>query len=88
MIWNGFESIHVRKTGALINASLELGAICAGAESQQIAALSPLTDAGSDWPFKSTDDLLDVRGDAAAVGKRVGKGMRNRERRPIQRCWA
>ena len=66
------ESIHARKTGALINASLELGAICAGAESSQIDALTAY-GRRLGLAFQVTDDLLDVRGDSTAVGKRVGK---------------
>ncbi len=66
------ESIHARKTGALINASLELGAICAGAGSEQIDALKAF-GARLGLAFQITDDLLDVRGDSDAVGKRVGK---------------
>ena len=66
------ESIHARKTGALINASLELGAICAGAGPEQIDALKAF-GARLGLAFQITDDLLDVRGDSDAVGKRVGK---------------
>jgi geranylgeranyl diphosphate synthase, type II len=66
------ESIHARKTGALINASLELGALCAGAESSQIDALNAY-GRRLGLAFQITDDLLDVRGDTSAVGKRVGK---------------
>jgi len=66
------ESIHARKTGALICASLELGAICAGAGSEQIDALATY-GRRLGLAFQVTDDLLDVRGDTAAVGKRVGK---------------
>ena len=66
------ESIHARKTGALINASLELGAICAGADSGRIGMLRAF-GGRLGLAFQITDDLLDVRGDAGAVGKRVGK---------------
>ena len=66
------ESIHVRKTGALINGSLELGAICAGATSGQIEALTTF-GRRLGLAFQITDDLLDVQGDSRAVGKRVGK---------------
>jgi geranylgeranyl diphosphate synthase type II len=66
------EAIHRRKTGALFLASLELGGLTAGASDEQLAALA---DYG--WRlglvFQITDDLLDVRGDVADLGKRVGK---------------
>ena len=66
------ESIHRRKTGAMIRASLRLGAIAAGAHAQQIDALDGYGRCLG-LAFQITDDLLDVRGSQAAVGKRVGK---------------
>jgi geranylgeranyl diphosphate synthase type II len=66
------ESIHARKTGALLNVSLELGAICASADQQQHAALAGY-GRRLGLAFQIMDDLLDVQGDEAALGKRVGK---------------
>lgn len=66
------DSIHARKTGALIRGSLELGALCAGADSDQLDALNAFGHRLG-LAFQITDDLLDVRGDSSAVGKRVGK---------------
>ncbi len=66
------EAIHRRKTGAMINISLRLGALTAGAGSTQIKALSDYGDAIG-LLFQVTDDLLDAAGDETAVGKRVGK---------------
>lgn len=66
------ESIHRRKTGALIEASLRLGALTAHADDRQTAALLRYGRALG-LAFQITDDLLDVRGDEVAVGKRVGK---------------
>lgn len=66
------ESIHGRKTGAMILASLRLGALTAQAEDWQLAALDKYGRALG-LAFQIMDDLLDVRGDQAAVGKRVGK---------------
>jgi len=66
------ESIHNRKTGAMIQASLRIGAMVAGAGHEQTAALGEYG-----WrvglAFQITDDLLDVRSDEQSVGKRVGK---------------
>ncbi len=66
------ESIHHRKTGALIGASLRLGALVAGANRRQTEALLHYGRALG-LAFQITDDLLDVRGDQQAMGKRAGK---------------
>jgi geranylgeranyl diphosphate synthase type II len=66
------ESIHRRKTGALICVSLRLGALVAAASAAQLDALEQYG-----WrlglAFQITDDLLDVRSNEATAGKRVGK---------------
>jgi geranylgeranyl diphosphate synthase type II len=66
------ESIHRRKTGALITASLELGGIVAGASPQQLSALKAYGQ-HLGLAFQITDDLLDVAGSQSAVGKRLAK---------------
>lgn len=66
------ESIHNRKTGAMILVSLELGALVAGADRQTRVALAQY-GRRLGLAFQITDDLLDVRGDEAALGKRVRK---------------
>jgi geranylgeranyl diphosphate synthase, type II len=66
------ESIHRRKTGALIEASLRLGALVAGVDAWKTDALVQYGRAMG-LAFQITDDLLDVRGDQGAVGKRVRK---------------
>jgi geranylgeranyl diphosphate synthase type II len=66
------EAIHARKTGALIVASLELGGIVAGATPAQLSALQAY-GRNLGLAFQITDDLLDVSGREAAVGKRVAK---------------
>ncbi len=66
------EAIHRRKTGALIAASLELGGIVAECFAEQLAALDVVRrEVG--LAFQITDDLLDVAGSQAAVGKRLAK---------------
>ena len=69
---SALESIHNRKTGAMIRVSLRLGAMSAGAAAEQRTALD---DYGRriGLAFQITDDLLDVRSTEAATGKRVGK---------------
>ncbi len=66
------EAIHRRKTGAMMLVSLKLGAITAGANAGQLAALDEY-GRRLGLTFQIMDDLLDVRGDEAAVGKRIGK---------------
>jgi farnesyl diphosphate synthase len=60
------------KTGALLAASVEMGAIIGRADEGQRATLAHfgrLTGAA----FQIADDLLDLEGDAALVGKAIGK---------------
>lgn len=66
------QAIHERKTGAMIRVSLKLGGLIARAGAAQLAALDRF---GSrlGLAFQITDDLLDVCGSQAALGKRVGK---------------
>ncbi|HEY1068162.1 MAG TPA: farnesyl diphosphate synthase [Pirellulales bacterium] len=66
------ESMHARKTGALLAASLELGATTAEADFDQRHALD-VYGKKLGLAFQIVDDLLDVQGDPAVVGKRVGK---------------
>jgi geranylgeranyl diphosphate synthase type II len=66
------EAIHRRKTGALLRASLKMGAIVAGAEPAILQALDVYGDAVG-LAFQIVDDLLDVQGDEAKLGKRVNK---------------
>jgi geranylgeranyl diphosphate synthase, type II len=66
------ESIHRRKTGALIEASLALGATVAEGTEAQLSALSAY-GRNVGLAFQITDDLLDVAGSQESVGKRLAK---------------
>jgi geranylgeranyl diphosphate synthase type II len=66
------EAIHRRKTGALLRASLKMGALVAGAEPATVRALEAYGHAVG-LAFQIVDDLLDVQGDEAKLGKRVNK---------------
>ena len=66
------ESIHNRKTGAMICVSLRLGGLVAGATQEDFAAFDGYGHRLG-LAFQITDDLLDVHSSEAAMGKRVGK---------------
>lgn len=66
------ESIHRAKTGALLRASLRLGAIGAGASEREYAALSCYGE-HIGLAFQIVDDILDVEESSAALGKTAGK---------------
>jgi geranylgeranyl diphosphate synthase type II len=69
--------IHVHKTAALIAASLEAGAILAGADEARRKALRGYGRAVG-LAFQIADDVLDVVGDKAKLGKR-GSDRENRK---------
>lgn len=66
------ERIHRRKTGALFQVSLRLGGRIAQATVAEFEALDAF-GRKLGLAFQIVDDLLDERGDAAALGKSVGK---------------
>ncbi len=68
------QSIHERKTGAMIRVSLRLGGLAAGANPRQLAALDDY-GAAVGLAFQIADDLLDVEGTEVETGKRVGKDV-------------
>ena len=72
---DGLQMIHRLKTGALIAASAEAGAICAGASTAEREALVQFATAIG-LAFQVTDDVLDVTGDSASLGKTAGKDVK------------
>ena len=70
------KKMHMGKTGALFRAAIRSGAILGGANDAQLAALTRYADAFG-LAFQITDDILDVVGDEAAIGKPVGSDERN-----------
>ena len=65
-------SIHLRKTAALIRASLLLGTELAGASRESVAQVARFGDVAG-LAFQIVDDVLDVTADAATLGKTQGK---------------
>jgi len=67
------ETMHRCKTGALIRAAVELGALCGrpltSAEAQSLAEYA----AAAGLAFQVVDDVLDVEGSSATLGKTAGK---------------
>lgn len=63
--------IHALKTGALFRASIRSGAILAGATDDDLARLTEFAEYLG-LTFQITDDILDVVGDEAKLGKPVG----------------
>jgi geranylgeranyl diphosphate synthase type II len=68
--------IHNNKTGALIVASVRMGAILGGADETQLKALTEYAHQLG-LAFQITDDILDVVGDESKIGKPVGSDEKN-----------
>jgi len=66
------EWIHRHKTGALIAASVEIGALHAGASASDLAAIARYGEAMG-LAFQIADDVLDRTASAEALGKTPGK---------------
>jgi geranylgeranyl diphosphate synthase, type II len=65
------KSMHRLKTGALIEASLSSGAVLGGAETGQLEMLESYAQ-NIGLAFQVTDDILNIEGDPAVMGKAVG----------------
>jgi geranylgeranyl diphosphate synthase, type II len=72
------ETIHRMKTGALLTAAVRAGALVGGGSRAEVTLL---TQYGEKFglAFQVTDDLLDVEGEAAEMGKAPGMDEKRRK---------
>jgi geranylgeranyl diphosphate synthase type II len=70
------ENIHRLKTAALIRGSIRIGALLAGADRNLLDSLSVYGEKIG-LAFQIIDDILDIEGDQALLGKQVGSDTRN-----------
>ena len=73
---HALRDMHHRKTGALLQASVLMGAACGEASASQWAALADYGDALG-LAFQVVDDILDVTQASATLGKTAGKDLDN-----------
>ena len=66
------------KTAALFSAATEVGGVIAGADEAHMKALFDYGDALG-IAFQIVDDLLDMSGDAGAIGKNIGDDFREKK---------
>ncbi len=69
------EYIHTHKTGALIRASVRVGALYARAGKRQLAALSHYGELVG-LAFQIADDILDLTGTREEIGKDAGSDLK------------
>ncbi len=67
-------NIHTRKTGALIRASVRIGAILANASDEKLERLT-IYGEKIGLAFQIIDDILDIEGDTQTIGKPVGSDV-------------
>ena len=70
--------IYNLKTGALIEASMMIGGILAGADDGQVNSLENVASKIG-MAFQIQDDILDIEGDEATLGKPIGSDIKNQK---------
>jgi farnesyl diphosphate synthase len=73
---HALRDMHHRKTGALLQTSVLMGAACGDASASQWAALADYGDALG-LAFQVVDDILDVTQASSTLGKTAGKDLDN-----------
>ncbi|MDT6960217.1 polyprenyl synthetase family protein [Cupriavidus sp. SZY C1] len=76
MTRDALEGMHRMKTGALLRASVRMGALCGSIDAAGLAALDRYA-AAVGLAFQVVDDILDVTADTATLGKTAGKDAAN-----------
>ena len=71
---SALKEVHLRKTGALIEASVLAGAICANATDTDTKALH-IFSRNMGLAFQVMDDVLDVAASSETLGKTAGKDI-------------
>jgi geranylgeranyl diphosphate synthase type II len=71
-------TLHTKKTGALLRVSLRSGALAGGADEAALAALT-LYGERLGLAFQIVDDILDIEGDSAEMGKTAGSDLRKKK---------
>lgn len=70
------ENIHFLKTGALIQASVTMGAVAAGVEDEATLNTLKIFSQSIGLAFQLQDDLLDVIGEEKNIGKNIGQDIK------------
>jgi len=71
------ERIHRLKTGALLKCAIQLGALCAPDVEESIIAALEKYGRNLGLAFQVQDDILDIEGDTAVLGKPQGSDLDN-----------
>ncbi|KAA3650598.1 MAG: geranyl transferase [Proteobacteria bacterium] len=71
------EVMHIHKTGALIRASVQLGALCGPLQEADTLARLDQFSKRIGLLFQVVDDILDCEADTATLGKTAGKDAQN-----------
>lgn len=77
--------LHAAKTGAMFIAAVRSGARLAGADSEQLLALTRFADLIG-LAFQITDDILDVEGNLQEMGKTAGSDAKNSKTTYVTLC--
>ncbi len=73
------EQIHRHKTGALIKAAIQMGAVAAGRQGRQLLPLLEEFAEKIGLAFQIQDDILDVIGETDKTGKRQGADLEHQK---------